>query len=524
MATAWSLAILKGVIAARFIAVTGTCQMDLTIDYTPSERQKVMHGTIATQIFYGGAAGGGKSRAIRAEALALCLANPGLEAYLFRRTNKELEDNHIRPFMKEVPQTLPNDEKLYTYSAEKKRVQFQNGSAVNFCYCENENDVTRYQGAEMHVLLVDEASHLTEYQLTYLRTRVRLGSWTPSDDYKEYLPKIIFASNPGNVGHSFLKLNFVNAAPRETLFYDKSTSVDEYPGHLSIYIPATMEDNPYLETSYAGQFSALEPELARALREGDWDAVVGKAVHNLDRTKHLLRTFDPPRHWTKFMCIDWGTAMPFSVGWYCVSEGGELAAKNGKPEIWLPEGAIIRYREWYGWNGRPNKGCRLDSQSVARKILDMEKKKDEIMDYRVGDSQMWAQFDGPSPQENMRRATDGYFILRRSKKDRQRNYSEIVSRLAGNPDYRDDGEEDIPMFFVTENCTHFWRTVPTLVLDENDPEKGPNSNQEDHIYDEIAYALRSRPYINTEDTRWQQEWGEEMRKATKKSIDPYATQ
>ena len=92
------------------------------------------------------------------------------------------------------------------------------------------------------------------------------------------------------------------------------------------------------------------------------------------------------------------------------------------------------------------------------------------------------------------------------------------------PDYRADGEEDIPMFFVTENCTHFWRTVPTLVLDENDPEKGPNSNQEDHIYDEIAYALRSRPYINTEDTRWQQEWGEEMRKAIKKSVDPYATQ
>ena len=159
--------------------------MDLTIDYTPSERQKVMHGTIATQIFYGGAAGGGKSRAIRAEALALCLANPGLEAYLFRRTNKELEDNHIRPFMKEVPQILPNGEKLYVYSTEKKRLQFQNGSAVNFCYCENENDVTRYQGAEMHVLLVDEASHLTEYQLTYLRTRVRLGSWKPGDDYRK---------------------------------------------------------------------------------------------------------------------------------------------------------------------------------------------------------------------------------------------------------------------------------------------------------------------------------------------------
>jgi hypothetical protein len=499
--------------------------VELTLDYEPSERQRVMHGTIATQIFYGGAAGGGKSRAMRAEAFSLCMANPGLESYLFRRTNKELIDNHVRPFMKEIPQILPNGEKLYTYNADNKRIQFTNGSAINFAYCENEHDVTRYQGAEMHALFVDEASHLTEYQLTYLRTRVRLGSWKPSKEYEKFLPKIIFASNPGNVGHSFLKLNFVDAAPRETLFYDESTAdpEDNYPGHLSIYIPATMDDNPHLERGYSGQFSALEPELARALREGDWDAVVGKAIHNLSRDKHMTRAFSPPRHWTKFMVMDWGTAKPFSVGWYCVSEGAELAAKDGHAAKWLPEGSIIRYREWYGWNGRPDKGCRLDSPSVARKIIEMEKENDELMDFRVGDSQMWAQFDGPSTQENMRHATDGYFQLRKSKKDRNRNYSEIISRLAGNPDFRVDGIEDFPMFYCAENCTHFWRTVPILVLDETDPEKGPGGKQEDHVYDEVAYAMRCRPYVSTENTRWEIEHGEEARRALGRSVDPYAT-
>lgn len=497
--------------------------MDLVIDYDPSERQRVMHGTVATQIFYGGAAGGGKSRAIRAEAFALCMANPGLEAYVFRRTNKELIDNHVRPFMKEIPQIMPNGEKLYNYRIDDKRIEFQNGSAINFCYCENEHDVTRYQGAEIHLLLVDEASHLTEYQLTYLRTRVRLGSWKPSEAYAKYLPKIIFASNPGNVGHSFLKQTFVDAAPKETLFYDKSSAYGEYPGHLSIYIPATMEDNPYLEAGYSGQFTALEPELARALREGDWDAVVGKAIHNLDRQKHMVRDFTPPPYWTKFMCIDWGTAVPFSVGWYTVSEGAELAAKDGFPAMWLPEGSIIRYREWYGWDGRSNKGLRLNSEAVARKIIQIEEEKGEIMDYRVGDSQMWAQSDGPSPQENMRRATDGKLSLRKSKKDRNRNYTEVISRLAGNPDFRFDGEEDIPMLYIAENCTQFWRTVPILTLDETDPEKGPDQKQEDHVYDELAYALRSRPYVTDEDTRWMREWGEEARRAIASNMDPYAT-
>ena len=287
----------------------------------------------------------------------------------------------------------------------KSGLSLQNKSAVNFCYCEAEHDVTRYQGAEIHVLLVDESSHLTEYQLTYLRTRVRLGSWKPSKEYAKYLPKIIFASNPGNVGHSWLKSTFVDAAPKECLFYDKSTAVEEngYPGHLSIYIPATMEDNPYLDRSYAGQFSALEPELARALREGDWDAVVGKALHNLSRDKHCLRSFTPPRHWTHFMSMDWGTAKPFSIGWYVVSEGAELAARDGHPAVWLPAGAIIRYREWYGWNGKSDRGCRMDAASVcAGNRGAIESAASEVMDFRIADSAMWAQVDGPSPQENMR--------------------------------------------------------------------------------------------------------------------------
>lgn len=488
----------------------------ISLPYVPQDKQKLLHGARANQVFYGGAAGGGKSHSIRWDAVAFCLRNPGLDAYLFRRTLGELEDNHIRKMQAEIPSILGK------YNETRKRFEFYNGAGLNFCYCEKEADVLRYQGAEIHWLGVDEAAHLTEYQLTYLRSRVRLGSWKPTDKLDiELLPRIVYASNPGGPGHQFLKSTFIDPAPPLTYFFDSSMA-DVKTGSMgwkSVFIPARMTDNLYLDKSYAGQFRALAPELARALTEGDWDAVVGAALHNLSRDRHQLRQFTPPRHWTRFMSIDWGTARPFSVGWYCVSDGATLAAKDGWPERNLPAGALIRYAEWYGSDGRSNRGLRLSSDQVALGILKREKERNEPdIAYRIGDHQMWAQHDGPSQRERMFTATEGRINLRKSRKDLKANYAEIIARLAGNPKFSETGETWEPMFFITANCTEWWRTVPTLVIkqDEPDPDKGPSSGQENHCYDETQYALASRPFTQTKEEY------ENIGKPRPR-MDPYAT-
>lgn len=457
---------------------------DIRLEYDPQPRQALLHATPAHQIFYGGAAGGGKSHALRWDAIGFCLEHPGLDAFLFRRTLGELEDNHIRRIKEEIPETLGK------YSERKNRFEFHNGSGINFCYCEREDDVKRYQGAEIHWLGIDEASHLTPYQISYLRGRVRLGSWMPvgydgpeNADFRGLLPRIAMGSNPGGPGHSFLKRTFIDPAEPEVIFDDRSMADGDHPGWPTIFIPAQIKDNKYLPKNYAGQFRALAPEMAKALAEGDWDVVVGQALHNLNRDRHMLRKFDPPKHWTKFMCIDWGTAKPFSVGWYCVSDGAILAARDGWPERNLPAGALIRYAEWYGWNGEEDQGCRTPSDAVAKRIIEIERERGDVMDYRIGDSQMWAQHDGPSVQERMNLATDGLFVLRRSKKDRKENYAEFIARLSGNSRFTENGiEEADPMFFATTNCTHFWRTVPVLTLDTVDPDKGPDTKLEDHCF------------------------------------------
>jgi hypothetical protein len=84
---------------------------------------------------------------------------------------------------------------------------------------------------------------------------------------------------------------------------------------------------------------------------------------------------------------------------------------------------------------------------------------------------------------------------------------------------------------------HFWRTVPPLLLDELEPNKGPANKQEDHVYDTLAYACRSRPFTLGREDRYEHDL-EERRDAFRAAreeagvysggvmgseIDPYCT-
>src|SRR5690606_8007557 len=110
----------------------------------------------------------------------------------------------------------------------------------------------------------------------YLLTRVRLGEFQGKvpENLRGLLPKAVFSSNPGGPGHSWLKSTFIDPAPPETIFEDEAL------GWPTIFIPARMDDNSHLDKGYEKQFAGLPPELAKALREGDWDAVVGQALHS----------------------------------------------------------------------------------------------------------------------------------------------------------------------------------------------------------------------------------------------------
>ncbi len=485
------------------------------VNFNLHPKQTFVLETEATEILYGGAAGGGKSHLLRIIAIICLLYIPNIQIYLFRRLSADLEKNHLdgengfrnllSTFVQAGIITIVEGEIRHNTS----------GAKIHLCHCQYEKDRFKYQGAEMSLLLIDELTHFTDTIYRFLRNRVRNPPAIPAIIKQIFgegftLPKIICGSNPGNIGHTFVKQTFVDML----IPFEPKQMPREEGGMLRQYVPAMLEDNPSLMENDPGYEMRLEglgsPDLVKAMRYGLWDITAGAALEKLRRDKHMIRDFEVPQAWTKFMVIDWGSSKPFAVLWFTVVDSDMiLKAKGEWTERLIPKGALIVYREYYGWNGKANEGARLESGVVAKNILDIEEDAGEEMDYRVGDAAMWAEHDGPSVQEKMYDATNGRFLMERSKKGRVGNFEEIRARVAG--------DEDGPMLYVTESCKHFWRTVPDLQLDERHPESGPESSQEDHIYDCISYGCASRPYITTYKERLQAAIAEAKRQVRKNS-------
>ena len=222
--------------------------------------------------------------------------------------------------------------------------------------------------------------------------------------------------------------------------------------------------------------------MVKAWLEGDWDVVAGAFFDCWQRDKHVIQPFTIPTDWTRFLSFDWGSAKPFSVGWWAVSDGSIL-----------PRGALIRYREWYGAS-EPNVGLKLFAEQVADGILDRERKAGERrgpdrtpeiawITGGIADPACWKVDGGPSVAERMARS--GVFF---GKADNSRinGWDQVRQRLIG-----EDGE---PMMYIFSNCVDTIRTLPLMQHDDNRPED-IDSDMEDHAVDEIRYACMSRPLV-----------------------------
>jgi hypothetical protein len=175
--------------------------------------------------------------------------------------------------------------------------------------------------------------------------------------------------------------------------------------------------------------------------------------------------------------MDWGSARPFSVGWYVIADGKSLLTPTGET---APRGALIKYQEWYGMIlGQPNKGLKLSANLVAQGVLAREGLQKTT--YGVADPSIFANNGGPSIGEMM--MVEGCYWLR-ADNARESGWEQVRKRLSADP----------PLLYFHEDCDDTIRTIPFLQHDEDDPED-LDTEAEDHAADETRYACMSRAMV-----------------------------
>lgn len=414
------------------------------------------------ELMFGGARGGGKSDFLLgdyAQDIDLGAAWAGI---LFRKSYPELEELIKRA--KEIYLPLGA-----VYKEGKNIFEFPSGATLKMRHLEQERDASKYQGHQYTWVGWDELTNWVD-QNAYNMLKACVRSAKVIDGKRITNKRIRCSANPGGKGHQWVKAYFVDPCPMGGMFIENKR----------MFIRSLLTDNKLLtaaDPEYENNLRELGSEdLVRAWLEGDWNVVTGAYFPEFSIAKHVIKPFKIPQHWTRFRSGDWGSSSPFSIGWWAVSDGYQV--ENGP---YLPAGAIIRYREWYGCGPRPNTGIRKTGAYVARGIK--EREIGEKINYGVLDPSAWRVDNGPCVAESM--AVEKVYF-RKADNGRVNGWDQVRNRLVGTDDTG-------PMMYFFETCHHTIRTFPALQHDTDNPED-VDTDGEDHAGDDIRYACMSRPY------------------------------
>lgn len=432
-------------------------------------------------IFFGGAAGGGKSDGVLGHFIKHWKEEgSGAKGVLFRRFAPDLEDITAR-----AKQMLSMAEGGRDgWSEKKQKWTCADGAEVRFRAIEKDADVNKFLSQAFSWVCFEEMpTWALPGPIMKMRSRIR------SVHAKQTW--FVATGNPGCVGHGWVKSMYIDPAPPGTPFYppellDRGYQPEELVGQERVFIPSKLEDNKILQENdptYAMRLEMIgSEELVKAWRHGDWSVSLGTYFTEFNEQKHVINAFDPPPHWVKFRAMDWGSKTPFGILWFAVSDGEQYGGHR------LPQGALVVYREWYGDAGQPgmNKGLELTADEVARGIMGRET---ERIDYGVADYEIFAQRMGQSgPTINEGFAQNGINWMACTK-DRLAGWHQIRVRLKGHNWGTDDWA---PMLYFMDNCKSMIRTLPLLQHQDNteDAQKGG----EDHLPETLRYGCMTRPW------------------------------
>jgi len=419
------------------------------VAWVPQPKQSRALSCPVTELFFGGAAGGGKSDFLLADFLRGVEYGSEHVGILFRRTFPQLEELIRRSW--DLYRPLGAE-----YRAAEHSWTFPGGALLRFRHLESDMDVHDYQGHQFTWLGYDELTNwATDYPYIWMFSRLRSATGRPC--------RVRSAANPGGLGHGWVKQRFIEIGPPETIYMDPETGIKR------IFIAAHLEDNQALvkaDPDYERRLQALYPQLYRAYRFGDWDILSGQVFEEFRAEEHMVDPFPLDPGWFRFASLDWGYAKPFSIGWWAIDHDGRM----------------IRYREWYGCEkGKHDVGVKLAAKAVAAEAWKLSVP--EGCSDMVADPSCWNKMglEGNCIAEEFAGAG---WTMEPAINDRVGGWAKVHTML------KTRGSDGRPMMLAFHTCPAFRRIIPVLVADERHPED-VDTKQEDHVGDEVRYACMS---------------------------------
>jgi hypothetical protein len=426
------------------------------------------------EAFYGGAAGGGKSDALLMAALQY-VDQPGYSAILFRKTYADLALPGA--IMARAREWLA-PHKNVAWNDQRKTFTFPSGATIAFGYLQHDDDKLRYQGAEFQMIGFDELTQFTEASYLYLFSRLRRleGSTVPL--------RMRSASNPGGVGHSWVKKRFVTERKPPAVF-----------------IPARLDDNPSLDQAeYVESLHNLPEVTRRQLLDGDWDVFQG-AAYNVTEDHLVPALPDYPNTWGRYESMDHGVANPTAWLLILVDYDANLVVADEYYKPGLPDehAAEVKARRADWWEAKDDDGWPVrhpawgDPASLRESLPHRHPTLGEPATLQTEYQDHGIRL---SPANNRRRA--GFVRLAELlKPDPTRLFPLWHPRR---------GDTGAPRLFVVEsrcrNLVDQLRAAP-LATEETDPERGEAVDRRwegahGHAHAALRYGVMARPGASAE--------------------------
>lgn len=401
------------------------------------------------ELLYGGARGGGKTDAGLVW-IGEHQAHPSYRALVIRKNADDLSDWVDRARM------------MYPHASVAYRpaiITFPSGAVIRTGHLKDDQAYTKYQGQEYQRMLIEE--------LTQIPSEKRYLQLTSScrSTIAELPAQIMSTTNPGGLGHGWVKKRFVDFSP------PMERKADPISGRLRVFVPAKIDDNPILMTAdpnYVKSLDALQEtdvELWKAWRLGDWDVFAGMAFMEWRKDKHVVNKFDYPLdQCTRIISFDWGYRDKGVASWLAFTPEN----KWGVRRAYLYRQLVMTQTDPDKWAEQLATFCSVDKVKYMVLPHDTYAHKESKDTIAARFTRALQPYGVPTTRAD---SSSGSRLNRKSI---------LHSFLADAPDGK-------PYFQAHESCTDFIESIPSLVYDESDIEQiAPG---DDHSYDSATYGL-----------------------------------